>query len=385
MKILFIGPKSPPLTGQSIANDMACFGLQQQGHEVIEVNTITQQDISDVNRQGRLAMGKIFNSGRPLLHGIFRLLMCNIQLCYISPGQSFLGYIRFLPYVSIASLLRIPVVAHFHGGYFRQMFDGLSRWPRMLVQFQLHLTKRNIVLGASLKNMFLSIVDENSITICANGVQKDFHFTPEEIIEKQQNFAKSEKIQILFLSNLIRSKGILDLMEAVKILARKGCSVHCTLAGAIDSDVQDIVLDELKNFSNIFTYKGVVSGQHKRDLLFQSHIFCLPTYYPVEGQPISILEAYAAACPVVTTLQGGIIDIFTPSVHGSLCEPKNPASIACAIEKVWAHWVSHSTVNYTTYAQHFSAEAFYGRLDGVLSDVKRSFSKGPVPEHRNST
>ena len=47
-------------------------------------------------------------------------------------------------------------------------------------------------------------------------------------------------------------------------------------------------------------------------------MFCLPTWLKFEGQPISIIEAYASGCIVVTTANGGINDIFNDNVNGVL-------------------------------------------------------------------
>lgn len=41
----------------------------------------------------------------------------------------------------------------------------------------------------------------------------------------------------------------------------------------------------------VVTYHGIVGGEAKRRLLKECYIFALPTRYPNEGQPISILEA----------------------------------------------------------------------------------------------
>lgn len=54
----------------------------------------------------------------------------------------------------------------------------------------------------------------------------------------------------------------------------------------------------------------------KLDLFVESHVFVLPTYYLFEGQPIGIIEAYAAGCVVVTTRHSNICDIFSGSING---------------------------------------------------------------------
>ena len=79
-------------------------------------------------------------------------------------------------------------------------------------------------------------------------------------------------------------------------------------------------------------YLGIISGNVKYNLLMKSQIFCLPSYYPYEGQPISILEGYAAGCFVLTTDQGGIKDIFKDKINGVLIKKKSISSIEKAVK-----------------------------------------------------
>jgi glycosyltransferase involved in cell wall biosynthesis len=58
----------------------------------------------------------------------------------------------------------------------------------------------------------------------------------------------------------------------------------------------------------------------------------LPTYYPYEGQPISILEAYATGCVVITTAHAGIPDVFKDRVNGFLVKKKNITDIIQSLE-----------------------------------------------------
>ena len=47
-------------------------------------------------------------------------------------------------------------------------------------------------------------------------------------------------------------------------------------------------------FSTRICYLGVVKGNEKSQLLFESTMFILPSYYPAEAFPISIIEAMRA-------------------------------------------------------------------------------------------
>ena len=66
-----------------------------------------------------------------------------------------------------------------------------------------------------------------------------------------------------------------------------------------------------------------MNGTQKKDLYSNAHIFCLPTYYPWEGQPFCILEAYAAGCVVITTNHSGISQVFKDGINGIEVEKKS--------------------------------------------------------------
>ena len=106
-------------------------------------------------------------------------------------------------------------------------------------------------------------------------------------------------------------------------------------AGDFESENQrKKFLSKIKN-SEAIEYHGVVYGEEKKKLFANAHIFCLPTYYSYyEGQPISILEAYASGCVVITTNHGGICDIFEDGENGFYVEKKSPNSIKVTLEKI---------------------------------------------------
>jgi glycosyltransferase involved in cell wall biosynthesis len=76
-----------------------------------------------------------------------------------------------------------------------------------------------------------------------------------------------------------------------------------------------------------------IDGVEKRKLYCESHIFCLPTYYPFEGQPISILEGYATGCAVITSNHSGIPFIFKDEKNGFMVEKKSVSSLTESLRK----------------------------------------------------
>jgi glycosyltransferase involved in cell wall biosynthesis len=77
-------------------------------------------------------------------------------------------------------------------------------------------------------------------------------------------------------------------------------------------------------------YAGFVSGAQKDKLLRTADIFCFPTFYPNENQPVNLIEAMAFGLPVLTTRWRSLPEIFPPHYEG-LVDVRAPEQIADAL------------------------------------------------------
>lgn len=331
MKILMVGPFPPPVNGMSLANRMLVSGLESRAHVVDTIDTKTGMRRDDVKNQGRLSFGKVFRSITPVTRGVWRILLTKkYEVLYLTPSQNANGYLKYVPIMWAARIRKIPYFIHIHGGYFRTMYDGLRGWKKRAVDNSLNGLAGAIVLGPSLRFMFEGLVPDEKIFVCENGIEDEIFATEEEIKQKIERYKIEDAIRIVYLSNLLESKGILDLLEAIRILRSRGKKIHLDAAGAIEPAIEDRVKVYLNDLGDSVTYHGLVQGMKKKELLLNNHIFCLPTYYPNEGQPISILEAMANGCVVVTTDHGGIKDIVNEE-YGVFVEKQNPEAVSKAL------------------------------------------------------
>ena len=78
---------------------------------------------------------------------------------------------------------------------------------------------------------------------------------------------------------------------------------------------------------------GRVAGDAKWEALRRAHVVALPTTYPPEGQPISIIEGMAAGCAIVATARDGIRDTVGGD-EGVLLEPRSGAPLQADLERV---------------------------------------------------
>jgi glycosyltransferase involved in cell wall biosynthesis len=106
---------------------------------------------------------------------------------------------------------------------------------------------------------------------------------------------------IICVCRMIRYKGILQLIEAARILCREGVRFELLLVGDTDESNPASLTHEQLRFAEA---DGLVRWLGYRtdvpELLNKSDIFCLPTYYR-EGLPRALVEACAAGCAIVTT------------------------------------------------------------------------------------
>ena len=239
-----------------------------------------------------------------------------------------------------------------------------------------------IVLGESLRSMFDFLPAlRPRLRVVQNGLPGALPATarPKELPD-----AMSTPIRLLYLSNLIESKGYFDLLEAVRLLyIRKSCDVQVDFCGEFVANPSDDrrvrsadhgrALFEAfireHGLNGIVHYRGVVTGARKEELLAAAHFLVLPTRYDNEGQPISIVEAMAHGCVVVATSHRAIPEMIEHGTNGWLVPFDSPEKIAEGIfllaqDPDRYHRLSEAAT--ATVRSRFTREIHIERLLGVL-------------------
>jgi glycosyltransferase involved in cell wall biosynthesis len=188
-----------------------------------------------------------------------------------------------------------------------------------------------IISGNSHIEVFGDFVHHGKIHIVPNFAL-DYLFVNEELIQKKYN--QIEKIKILYISNMIEKKGYFELAKAYTTLSfEHQTQIEIDFAGRFELETQKkSFLEYIENHPNM-RYHGVVENEKKKDLYQRAHVFALPTGF-FEGQPVSILEAYASGCFVITTGQSGILDIFKDKINGFQFANPKAYSIKLVLEEL---------------------------------------------------
>ncbi|MBL85410.1 MAG: hypothetical protein CMO82_01985 [Winogradskyella sp.] len=324
MKILLIGPLPNPTTGVSLANKVVYDGLKKRkNYRIDAINTSYNKFEEDL---GAFSISKAWFF---LKLNFFSYKIFRFDVVYITPGQTFFGVLKYALFILLAKLLSKEIIIHVHGNYLGKEYHLLKGAKKKIFKALVSTVSKGVVLSESLRSNMLPFTNEENIYVLYNFVQ-DNNFINKHAFSKK---LLDNELKIIFLSNLMEEKGIFDLLEALLILEKNNINYEAKIAGNIDAKHKERVDKYFNELSNT-KYLGVVYGKNKKDLLEWGNVFILPTYYIMEGQPISILEGMASGNLIVTTKHAGIPDIFTESENGFYVEKRNPQSIANTLIQV---------------------------------------------------
>lgn len=141
---------------------------------------------------------------------------------------------------------------------------------------------------------------------------------------------KKEPYLITTVCRIIKDKGVLEYIEAGRILRERNVNVILQLVGPFDgeniSSINDqFVLDADKR--NFIKYLGERSDI--KDIYRNSYAACLPSYR--EGLSKSLIEAVSCGLPLITTNVPGCRQL-TRFDNGVTIEPRDALALADAIE-----------------------------------------------------
>lgn len=143
--------------------------------------------------------------------------------------------------------------------------------------------------------------------------------------------AEDEPIRFIFVSRLLREKGIEEYLTAAKEVRCKHPNVEFHILGTCEENYKGI-LDELQKDGTV-----IYHGRQSDVRPFIGKAWCMvhPSFYP-EGMSNVLLESCAAGRPVITTDRPGCGEIVEVGVNGFLVKQRDGLDVAKKVEQFMA-------------------------------------------------
>lgn len=315
MKILVISHEFPPIGGGG-AN--ACYFLTKEyvklGHEVVIVTStykdLPLEEVIDGVRVIRVKARRKKEDKSTFLEMfsyLFSAYKYTDKLCkkeQFDICQVFFGIPSGPIGVHLKHKYKIPYVVRFGGGDIPGAQKRFAFIYKILTPFIRQIWREASALVANsevLKRRAQDFEDRYPIEIIPNGVDSEF-FTPGRIdVKKKDIYGDSEK-NILFVSRLIKGKGLQHIIPKMKeVYSRTGARLTIVGAGPYRDELEKITVETGNS-----DYVSFVGKKNKDELYLyysEADLFILPS--ESEGMPNVVLEAMSMRCPIVMTPCGG--------------------------------------------------------------------------------
>jgi glycosyltransferase involved in cell wall biosynthesis len=361
-KILFILHLPPPVHGSSMVGKYIKDSKTiNTSFDAQYINLSTSKTIDEIGENPLIKFSRYF---KILFRIIIRLIKYNPDIVYLAITAKDIGFYKDFPITLLTKSFGKKLVLHYHnkGVSLKQhkFLDNL--FYRILFN-----NSKVILLSQSLYKDVARYVKKEDVFFCPNGI-------PVLNLEKEVSPKINEVPKLLFLSNLIESKGVFVLLEALRILKDNGIVFHCNFvggAGDISSKQLNQKINDL-NLQEYVTYLGKKYGDDKYEIFQSSDIFVFPTFYHNECFPLVLLEAMMFGLPIISTSEGGIPDMVKHGETGFVVNNKNPEYLAEKIEYLIKHPNSSNLMGLKgqeVFFQNYTLEVFEKRLKHILKQI----------------
>jgi colanic acid/amylovoran biosynthesis glycosyltransferase len=149
--------------------------------------------------------------------------------------------------------------------------------------------------------------------------------------------AEEECLRVLCVARLVEKKGLIYLLEAVKML-KDQIKIHCTIVGEGPQAPTLLEFINRYNLEEFITLAGALSQSKVKQMYKEQHIFILPSVLASDGDrdgiPNVLYEAMASGIPVISTSTRAIEELVEHKKSGWLIPEKKSIEIAKAVQEL---------------------------------------------------
>lgn len=244
--------------------------------------------------------------------------------------SDYLGFYEKSTLALCCRLFGVQTVLHPVGSFVS--FYREAAGCRWVIRFLLRRQSAIVVVQRQVQSYIAQLAPQTPVWLIPNPVDCS-QFAPGSFSRPSDGI-----VRILFIGTLTTKKGVLDLLDAVRLNRAELRRALVTIVGEGELHAECQRRIAAFGLDTVVEMKGFVDEMAKVRFLATSDIFCLPSHS--EGTPISVLEAMAAGMPIVATNVGGIPWVVQHGREGWLAVPGDVAGIG----RLLVHLVRHEAV-----------------------------------------
>jgi len=347
----------PPVHGQSMVNSF--INSSQLIKSKFEYRVISL-NFADLLNMGHISLKKLTKMIKYMLVLLYQLILYRPDLIYFTISHKGGAFYRDCLYVLILKTFRCRIVYHLHGKGIKENLDNF--WKKKL--YKLVFKNTTAIVLADILRYDVEAIDSNcSIFTVANGIPKATLPQPD----------KRGKVRLLYLSNLVLTKGVFVLIEALNILKERCIEFEAVFVGdKVKSIPIEVFWGKIKAYGleNYVKYLGPLYGDEKNIQLVNADIFVFPTYN--DCFPLVILESMRAGIPIVSTVEGAIPNIVDDGITGFLVQKMNTMELADRLEELISNdelRVKMGKKGLQKFEQNYTVDVFEKKLVALLTEV----------------
>ena len=319
---MMVGVLPPPIHGQSIATQ----ALFEADFSPIKKVLIPIRSSKTLNSVGKFSFSKVSGLIALVAKAWVAWFRHRPSILYYTAGSgAWIPFTRDVVFLSLCRPLFKRTLIHYHSGNLQEFVEK-TRLRSLLGRLAYGRGAWTLRLGPHCP---APDYPENRVFELPNGLDAP---------PISNSKGSSEEFRILFLGNLFREKGVLDLIDAVgKMALSYPTKIRLSLVGSWPSDdAKREIEDKITTLPpNVHCPDPRPAfGQEKWQMLGEHDVLVFPSYYSSENLPLVIIEAMAASLPVVATYWRGIRSLVEDGQTGFLTPISDPNAIADALLKL---------------------------------------------------
>jgi len=300
------------------------------------------------------------------LIGLFRWGLNMFKIARkLNPDLIYINNLRGIIFSSVPlKLLRKPIIWHDHN------IQPTFIRKTILNLMALWLPNRIIAVSKAVANSYWTINRNNKVRIVHNGLDlSEFSYKISSNIREE--FEIPNEYSIITIASVLRPwKGHEYFIKAASFVKREFLKTKFIILGDEVVNREKGYKEQLINLSNSLNLENdiIFTGFRKdvSNILLQSDIIVLSSILP-DPFPTVILEAMAAAKPIVATNIGGVSEMVIDNVTGLLVPPKDSKAMAEAILKL----LTDMEYSYKLGREGFERLNDIFTLDKFIKEIKR--------------